>query len=226
MHKPSKDTYDFIAQWVAPDFFFSKTDSWGRMGVLGPLVDLLLTCLPVGEVVDIGVGESSIYLSKLARKFKRKIYHCDVEDGKIRNPLTVPGYLYPEALDITEHGQMYTFGRSNFFMGRSDDLFNLIAGEALAFTLIDGDHTYEQAKRDFNNAVNLTVDNGYIAMHDTYPPSEGYLHESRCGGVYKLRQEIELDRRFDSLTLVHGTAMDVGLTLVRKKPAKVAYFQE
>ena len=113
-------------------------------------------------------------------------------------------------------------------MGSSNDLFaNHLVDQPLAFTFIDGDHCYDQAKRDFENAVALTVDNGYILLHDTYPPSEKYLSpDSACGDVYRLRQEIEKDNRYDSLTLVHGVAMDVGLTIVRKKPAVRSYFQE
>ena len=65
------------------------------------------------------------------------------------------------------------------------------------------------------------MDNGYIILHDTYPPSEEYINENRCGTVYRLRQEIESDPRFDSITLPQGCAINVGLTIVRVKPRGV-----
>lgn len=227
MHKGSKETYDFIANWTSPDFFFSQKDKWARMGALGTLGDLILTCLPVGEIVEIGCGESSIYLSNVARKFNRRIFHCDIAPDKIINPLTVPGYMYPEELNISERNRLYTYKNSSFFMGSSNELFDVhLSGVSLALTFIDGDHLYEQAKKDFDNAMALTVDNGYAILHDVNPPSDQYLSpDSACGDVYRLRQDIEKDERYDSLTLVHGTAMDVGLLLVRKKPAIRKHYQ-
>lgn len=229
MHKNSAETRDFIADWISPDFFFSKNDKWGRMGILGVFGDMALTCLPVGGIVEIGCGESSIYLSHLARKFNRVIYHCDIAPDKIINPVSAPGYMFPQALDILEPKKLFTFGKSNFFMGSSDDLFaqHIRDTHCLAFTFIDGDHIYGQAKKDFDNAVSRTVDNGYIFLHDTLPPSEKYLcPDSACGDVYKLRQEIEADKRFDSISLPHGVAMDVGITIVRVKPRNLPYYQE
>lgn len=227
MHKGSKETYDFIAGWYHENFHFSKRDKWGRMGPLGPIGDMILSCLPVGCIAEVGCGESSIYLSHLARKFNRHIYHCDIAPDKIINPLTVPGYMYPDALVVSKPNHLYSYGESHFYMGDSDSFFELLHGKSLALSFIDGDHVYAQAKKDFDNAMLLTVDNGYVVLHDTYPPSEEYLcPNSKCGDVYRLRQDIENDKRYDCLTLTHGVAMDVGLTLVRKKPALRPYFQE
>lgn len=228
MHKGSVDTFNFISKWAAPDYFFSQNDKWHRMGIVGLFCDLALSCLPVGHVAEVGCGESSIYLSHVVRKYRRRIFHCDIAPDKIINPLTVPGYMYPEELNISERNRLYTYGNSSFLMGSSDSLFEqYLKNESLAFTFIDGDHEYKQAKKDFENAMKLTVDNGYVLLHDTYPPSEKYLSpDSACGDVYKLRQEIEKDSRYDAITLTHGVAMDVGLTIVRKKPIIKPYFQE
>lgn len=228
MHPGSKGTFEFISEWMAPDFYHSRKDGWERMGALGTFGDMILTCLPIGSIVEIGCGESSIYLSHLARKFNRRIFHCDIAHDKIINPLTVPGYMYPEELSISERNRLYNYKNSSFFMGSSNDLFNKhLEGVSLALTFIDGDHVYAQAKKDFENAMDRTIDDGYVILHDTYPPSEKFLSpDSACGDVYRLRQEIEADKRYDSLTLVRGVAMDVGLTIVRKKSATRAYFQE
>lgn len=211
VHKPSQELYDYIAQWIHPNFFFSVKDAWNRMGFLGVFGDYVLSCIQ-GDILEIGVGESSIYLTELARKYKRKIYYCDCGGGKITNPLTVRGYLDEE--------------RGIFCIEDSDKMFATRNITALAFSFIDGDHTYEQVKKDFYNILPLTVDNGYIIFHDGYPQEESDINENRCGTVYKLRQEIEQDKNLDCLTLVKGCAMGLGFTIIRKKPKNRAFYNE
>ena len=209
-HKGSRGTYDYISKWIAPEFFFSVNDVWHRMGILGVFGDYVLSCTQ-GDVLEIGTGESSIYLSSVAKKYNRHIYHCDASPSKIDNPLTIPGYFACE--------------NATFIRDISDNLFKLpLTPIALGF--IDGDHNYEQARKDFDNLAPFVVDNGWILLHDVYPPMEDYVDENRCGTVYKLRQEIEEDKRFDCVTLPVGTAMGVGILLVRKKPKDRPYYQE
>lgn len=210
-HKGSRETYDYIANWIAPDFFFSKKDGWHRFGILGVLGDYILSCTQ-GDVLEIGVGESSIYLGKVAKKYGRKIFHCDVAAGKIDNPLTIPGYLEE--------------GIATFFRGASDDMFKQLTIGPLAIAFIDGDHNYEQVKKDFDNVLPLVVDNGFIFLHDTYPPSEDYVDENRCGTVYKLRILLEQHPHLDCFTFARGCAMGVGLTIVRKQPLDRPYYNE
>lgn len=225
MHAGSKDTYDYIANWIDPNFFFSKKDVWHRMGILGVFGDYVLSCTE-GCIVEIGCGESSIYLSHLARKHSRKIYHCDIGPDKIVNPLTVPGYMSEQAIDFKGGIGILEKMNSLFFIGSSDDLFVKANPKKIALSFIDGDHNYEQAKKDFDNLLERTVEDGYICLHDTYPPDPSYLPDNRCGDVYRLRQEIEKDPRVDSITLPRGTAMHVGFTIVRKKPAALEYYHE
>lgn len=210
-HKGSQETYEYIGKFIAPDFFFSVNDVWHRMGMLGVFGDYVLSCT-FGDVLEIGCGESSIYLAKIAKKYHRHIYHCDISPCKIENPLTIPGYMEPEI--------------ATFYKGASDDMFKELKISSLALVFIDGDHIFEQVKKDFFNVLPYVVDHGYILLHDTYPPDETYVDENRCGSVYQLRQAIEKDDRFDCLTLTRGTAMGVGLTIVRKKPSQRPYFNE
>lgn len=228
MHQNSKETYDFIASWESPNFFFSKKDKWDRMGFLGVFADYVCSSVS-GDIAEVGVGESSIYLSHVARKYNRRMYHCDAAPSKIINPATVDGYLVPKAIDIEAmpKGDTVNAGNSLLFMGPSDAFFKQITFASLALAFIDGDHNYEQAKKDFHNAYNLVVDNGYILLHDTYPPNEAYLSpDSACGDVYRLRQELEKMDHLDTLTLTRGTAMGVGLTICRKKPISREYYNE
>ena len=211
IHKGSLDTYNTISKWIYPTFFFSFHEKWDRMGMLGVFGDYVLSCTS-GDILEIGVGESSIYLSALAKKWNRKIYYCDISPSKIINPRTVKGYLNEE------HGI--------FFMDESDKFFKEVQISPIALAFIDGDHSYEQVKKDFLNLIPLVVDNGYIILHDIYPPSEDYIHENACGEVYKLRQQIEKDDSLDCITLTRGCAMGVGFTIVRKKPKDRPYYQQ
>ena len=174
-----------------------------------------------GDILEIGVGESSYFLSRLGEKFRRRIFHCDISPSKIVNPLTVAGYLSHED-DVTyleERGIPDGCGAKRVicFAGPSDDLFKRFALPKIAFAFIDGDHRYEQAARDFWNVWPLLADEGVIALHDTYPPDETWTTENTCGDVYRLRQELEKDPRMDCLTLGRGCAIGVGITFIRKR---------
>jgi hypothetical protein len=209
VHPPSLDGYKGVAQWVDPNFFFSKTVGWENVGLIGIIADYALNFI-AGDILEIGCGTSSIYLTELSKKYKRRIYYCDLQGGKIINPLSVPGHMNEEG---------------HFYMCTSDEMFAKNEITPLSFTFIDGDHTYEQAKKDFWNAERLTVPNGHIMLHDTYPPTESMVDPQACGDVYKFRQELEQDKRFDVFTFV-GRDSYVGSTLVRKKPENRPYYQE
>jgi hypothetical protein len=215
VHKGSQETYNFIAQWVAPGIYHSIADRWGRMGFLGMFGDFVLSAAQ-GSILEIGAGESSIYLTGLSQKYNRKIYHIDIEHSKLINPMTVDGYLSYDREYVTNTFVGQPKMRCVCFAGSSDDFFRMIKVEPIALAFIDGDHRYEQVKKDFENVVARLADRGFILMHDTWPPNhEEYIDENHCGTVYKLREELEKDSRFDVLTLTHGTAMGVGLTIVR-----------
>jgi len=208
-HAGSKELMELLAQWENCSIPFSKTFGWNRWGILGVLCDFVLY-FTKGDIIEIGVVESSIFLTKLAKKYDRIAYHCDAQYGKIANSWTVDGYF-----DISH---------SITFQGGSDEFFKFFNFPQIALGFIDGDHLYEQVKRDFDNLFELLVDDGYIFLHDTYPPSEEYCNENYCGTVYKLRQELEERKDIDCFTFTHS-AFEVGLTMVRKKPKELDYFK-
>jgi cephalosporin hydroxylase len=60
----------------------------------------------------------------------------------------------------------------------------LLAGRRLDFLLIDGDHSYEGVKADFEQYRDFVRKGGLIACHDIVPG-----HEARVGGVARFWQE-------------------------------------
>jgi len=200
-HPGSRDMYDFISKWETCSLVVSANLKWDRFGILGIMGDYVLR-YTMGDIVEIGIGESTIFLTRLAEKHVRKVYHCDICTGDIINMQTIDGI----------------FNKNNLiYPNPSDDFFKEVGFSPIALGFIDGDHNYEQVKRDFNNLLPLMVDDGFIFLHDTYPPDDEYLSEHRCGNVYKLRQELEQRRDLDCFTFSHG-AMDVGFTMIRKLP--------
>jgi len=202
---------------------YSLSDKWDRYGFLGMFSDYVLSCTP-GDVVEIGVGESSIYLGKSAEKFNRRIWHCDVSPSKIINPMSIPGYLGADRTYFEERDEVpQELRRCVLYAGTSDSLFSRLPVGSVALAYIDGDHTYQQAAKDFEHVWPRVVDDGYVLLHDTYPPGPEWTDENHCGEVYRLRQEIERRLDADCLTLTRGTAIGVGLTLVRKHPNGYLY---
>lgn len=209
-HPGSRELMDMVAQWEDCSIPFSKTFGWERWGLLGVLSDFVLHYTP-GHIVEIGVCESSIFFTKLAQKYDRKVYHCDIQQSVVTNCKTVEGYFSPE--------------RSEVYCCSSDDFFRDVELPPIALGFIDGDHNYEQVKKDFENLLPHVVDNGYIFLHDTYPPSSEWLGPSACGTVFQFRQVLEQNAQIDCFTFTRS-AWDVGLTMVRKKPRSLPYFQE
>lgn len=171
---------------------------WDRWGLLSVLADCTLNYVN-GNILEIGAGESSIYLSKLAEKYNRTCYHIEYSKSGVENMKNTKGY----------------FGKnSKVFNMKSDEFFKQTNQMQLAFVFIDGDHLYEQVRKDFYNSLNYLLKDGIIVLHDTLPPDKTWTLESRCGTVFKLRREIEADNRFDIFTFPF-TAFDVGLSIVK-----------
>jgi cephalosporin hydroxylase len=83
--------------------------------------------------------------------------------------------------------------RCNFIEGDShqdltyDLLVNVLKGQKIDFLFIDGDHTYEGVKQDYEMYKELVSDNGYIAFHDI---NDTQRHRDRNVYVGKLWNEL------------------------------------
>ena len=194
-HKGLKNLYEDIVK---------GSFKWQRWGLLSALCDYVLY-YNKGDILEIGCGESSIHLSKLAEKYHRKCYHVEFSKSGVENMKNTKGY----------------FGdNSQVFNMKSDEFFNALLNAdigypKLALAFIDGDHEFEQVKKDYINTYKYIVDGGYIFLHDTYPPDDTWKVPQKCGTVYKLRRQLELDGK--EMFTFDKSAFDVGLTMVRKR---------
>jgi len=91
---------------------------------------------------------------------------------------------------------------------------------------IDGDHTKEQVKRDFNNSLRCLNPNGFIVIHDTLPLNEQGTRVPRetkqwWGDVYKFAFELNLYPGIDFCTY----DFDNGCTVVWKTDKDLSIMQ-
>jgi cephalosporin hydroxylase len=69
-----------------------------------------------------------------------------------------------------------------------DNLINVLNGKQIDFLFIDGDHTYEGVKQDYEMYSSLVKKDGYIAFHDI---NDTQRHRDRNVYVGKLWNELE-----------------------------------
>jgi cephalosporin hydroxylase len=96
-------------------------------------------------------------------------------------------------------------------------VFDLIGGDKLDFLFIDGDHTYEGAKLDFETFNPLLRPGGLVGFHDIIPDySVRFGTQTRCnaGGVHRLWRE--LNCRFPHYEFIDDVGQDgFGIGVVR-----------
>lgn len=117
------------------------------------------------------------------------------------------------------------------FQKTSDEYFTMTptyAGEPLKLGLvfIDGFHTKEQVKRDFENSLRCLNQNGFIVIHDTLPLNEQGTRVPRetkqwWGDVYKFAFELNLYPGIDFCTY----DFDNGCTVVWKTDKDLSIMQ-
>lgn len=98
----------------------------------------------------------------------------------------------------------------------SDAFFEAYDGPRPDIVFVDGDHGYEQARRDTLNALEILADNGVLFMHDTWPVFRAATERMVCGGVHRVVEELQADDRLEVTTIRRWP----GLSLVaRRGPA-------
>jgi predicted O-methyltransferase YrrM len=86
------------------------------------------------------------------------------------------------------HGEDWKFFRGD---SHTEEMFNDIKGfcPQFDFIFIDGDHSYDGVKKDFEMYKNLLSPRGVIAFHDIDP--DHIFADSYAGQVYKFWQDLD-----------------------------------
>ncbi len=110
---------------------------------------------------------------------------------------------------------------NNIFQGTSDEYYAKNSHVKFDIIFLDGDHTKEQLKRDFENSLRCLSDNGFIVIHDTLPDEEQYTIIPRqtkkwFGNVYQFAMHLN---GYDNIGFITFN-IDCGCTLVWKELGK------
>lgn len=178
--------------------YYDKMVNWI---ILEKLCGIILYYRPFC-IVEIGAGESTKVLAEAAEWADVPLYTVDIKAEKKVN-------YFPK--------HIFAHSTSDNFMEWFDD--------TPAIVLIDGDHSYDTAKKEFDFFFDKLIEGGVIFLHDTYPPAEMYIRNGACNDVYLLRQELEKREDLDCLTWPY-TGKWMGLTMVMKKEKERPYWGE
>jgi len=181
-----------------PSLRFREMDGWS---ILDALVPIIVFYRPYC-IVEIGAGESTLHLARIAETYGVTLYSCDKAPKK--------NILYFE-----DHVFVQKFSRD--FIEEFDDTPSVV--------LIDADHRYDVAKMEFDFFFEKLVPGGVIFLHDTMPPAKEFLIDDACSDVYRLRQELEKRDDLDCMTFPY-TAGFMGLTMVMKREKGRKYWEK
>jgi len=156
-------------------------------------------------------------LNSLIEKYNLRTY---VELG-VQNPANnfdKINALFKDGVDpclTTEYN-----GKVRLIGATSDEYFERWASpNKIEIAFIDGLHTKEQVKKDFDNCLLHLNDNGFILIHDVLPENEAGTAVPRAtkqwwGDVYKWAMNIGQYRDISFVTF----NIDNGCMLVKKSP--------
>ena len=95
-------------------------------------------------------------------------------------------------------------------------LKNILNGEELDFIFIDGDHTYEGVKKDFEMYIPFLKDGGYVAFHDI---NDTEFHRGLNCHVAKFWNELKDYKKIEFNS--HSMYMGIGVVQVYKHRKKL-----
>lgn len=156
----------------------------------------LVRLLEPKNVIELGsyVGASSICMAQaLADNARSGLLHCvELEEAHV----TLTTDHLAEA-SLSEQARLYH--------GNSQDPAVVQSLPRSELIFIDGDHTYEGARKDFELYEALLSDEGVMVFHDTI----------KIMALQRLMMEISQDPHYDTISL--ATSDGDGLTLIRRR---------
>lgn len=144
----------------------------------------------ISVIVEIGTADSGTHLllSELLKSQKTMV----AIDLEIRNRKSL------SAINSNIDNRLYLEGSSHSVETHSQ-LSSLLKKKKIDLLFIDGDHSYEGVKKDFELYKSSVSKNGIIAFHDIVPDSfsrTGIKTSSYVGEVPKFWNEIKQDYKY------------------------------
>ncbi len=211
---PSKETIDSFHDAVTPEserdkqplYFQGEVDDKplaislpkGTWGIMESLIPMILKYCP-GDIVEVGMGESTTIFARYAAGAGVSLYSCDIQVG----------------------GMFQVFDKELFdnhycYIGRSEEFMQEYSGSP-SIVFLDGEHLYETVKKEVEFFLPIMRVGGVMFLHDTMPMFKKNIEPDEKGynpgDIYKVRQELERDPRYDVFTWPYS-ALNMGLTMV------------
>ena len=126
------------------------------------------------------------------------VLYC-VDPFESKNNKQNPGYR----MAVRQLKRENTFHKAKFLLGYSNDqkIISQIPGQ-LDFILVDGDHSYEGLKNDWQLVLSKLAINGIVCFHDTtIPVNEPYRN---FGSVEYFNEVIKNDKNFFHLETAYS----------------------
>lgn len=150
----------------------------------------------INSYLEIGVGNGMSFF--LNTYFIRRNIKCDAvdntsyyNDAQKQNISNIVKYINDNCNKIST---FYDMSSSQFFNNNTNK-YDCI--------FIDGDHSYNGIKNDFENAKKYINDKGFIILHD--------IVSSSCPGVVKLWNEIKTEK---CIEFIYSTTCGIGIYLL------------
>jgi hypothetical protein len=135
----------------------------------GPLMQEIISFNRYKTIVEIGVahGTTTLYLCNGCKNFGGKVYGFDLWEihGKWNQFPTISSKEEVNNYLISKGINNFDLYKQNTKEINFDNILNNIG--KIDFAFIDGDHSYDGVKNDFDKIYNRISSNGMIVFHDT-----------------------------------------------------------
>ena len=159
---------------------------------------------PRRRILEIGTANGgSLFLIAQSVAADARLISVDLHKGEFGGGY--PAWKIPLYKAFTQRGQHLELIRGDSHAPATvERVSRLLAGEKLDFLFIDGDHTYDGVRQDFESYSPLVRSGGLIGFHDIAPPAPGGTQE---GGPTLLVGEVpqfwsEIRARYPSTELI------------------------
>jgi predicted O-methyltransferase YrrM len=169
---------------------------------IGRLWELVRSLRPK-RVLEIGLDEGgTLFLWTRAASPDARLIAVDTRPPGKLGPIS-PYQLVRRSFATEDQRVSLLLGRDSHVLETFDDVRDLLAGEPLDFLFIDGDHSYDGVKRDFELYSTLVRPGGIIGLHDVWPAQRQNGQDAPNDGSVRFWRELE-DGRDTEVASVHA----------------------
>jgi len=174
---------DLVFSFRFHDYTIAPTQ---KRGEIKKLLEILSELKPK-NVLEIGTSNGgTLFLICKTIASDATIISIDKPDGPFGGEL-FPNWKIPLYESFSSKNQNIHFIREDSHdQNTFSKVKNILKGKKFDFILIDGDHSYEGVKKDYEMYSQLVKNNGMIAFHDINPGSKKHV-----GDVPKFWKEIK-----------------------------------